>query len=114
MSFPSPSTPTPTPTSPHQTTHKTASLNPPKPQPLTTKFLEGPMLDEPSQPPASHHFTNAPSTQSISPTKATNPQVPKTTSKPPPRCASEPLDASSPKSTGLSNKTRREIASEAI
>ncbi|KAF7953277.1 hypothetical protein EAE96_006489 [Botrytis aclada] len=97
---PSPSSSTPRDTNPATAT-VTASPNPQPRKPHTSKFIEGPMHDEPSQPPPQRFLTSHPTARSISETQDTE-QAAMAADRHPPRSASEPLEASSPKPSEVS------------
>ncbi|TGO54180.1 hypothetical protein BCON_0111g00230 [Botryotinia convoluta] len=65
----------------------------------TSKFIEGPMLDEPSQPPPRQFLDKHASARSNSEAKDTDLQVAMAAYRHRTRSASEPLEASSPKAT---------------
>ncbi|KAF5874894.1 uncharacterized protein Bfra_003345 [Botrytis fragariae] len=81
----------------HQDSNLAPALNTTKNKPRTSKFIEGPMLDEPSQPPPRQLFDKHSSARSSSETKGTDARVARTTYRHLPRSASEPLEVSSPK-----------------
>ncbi|KAF7925202.1 hypothetical protein EAE99_006066 [Botrytis elliptica] len=94
-------TPSSTSTSPstHQnthSTHSTPSLPTSKPKPLTSKFTEERMRDEPSWPPPRKYIIDTqPSARSNSETARTDTHVARATYEQPPRSASEPVEVSS-------------------
>ncbi|TGO30727.1 hypothetical protein BPAE_0003g00100 [Botrytis paeoniae] len=73
-----------------------------KNKPRTSKFIEGPMLDEPSHPPPRQFLDNHLSARSSSEAKDTNAQVAMAAYRHPTRSALEPLEASSPKAMEVS------------
>ncbi|KAF7883656.1 uncharacterized protein EAF02_005576 [Botrytis sinoallii] len=79
----------------HQDTHSTPSLHTAKPKPLTSKFTEGRMQDEPSGPPPRKYIDSQPSARSSSETARTDTHVAIATYEQPPRSASEPVEVSS-------------------
>ncbi|KAF7922470.1 uncharacterized protein EAE98_007996 [Botrytis deweyae] len=82
-------------TSTHQNTPSTPSLPTSKPKPLTSRFTEERMRDEPSRPPPREYIDTQPSARSISETARTDTHVARATYEQPPRSASEPVEVSS-------------------